>query len=153
MGTTECTPFEITITSGETEAILTICPVCGDHGDTPFAAVMDAVIKAVDRNALPRGEQIVRGMEAPFDGALYAFTAAYEFAGKIEPFKGAVSITLTLDAEKYIEFKLVRVDVVPATETTERTETWTEIAFTYEDGKLIFETDTAGLFLLIPART
>lgn len=85
--TAECTLFEITMMDGEGEAILTVCPVCG--------------------------EMIVRGMEAPFDGVLYAFTAAYEVAGKLESFKGTVSVTLPLDAEKYTEFRLVRMDVPP----------------------------------------
>ncbi len=150
VGTTECTLFEITVKDGETETILTVCPICGDHGEMPFEAILEASIKAVDRYALYRGEHIVRGMDAPFDGVLYAFTAAYEYSGKIEPFRGIVSFTLPLDAEKYTEFKLVRVDVTPATETTERTEVWTDVDFTYEDGKLTFETDTAGLFLLLP---
>lgn len=145
VGTAECAPFEITVTDGEEEITLTICPVCGDHGDTPFVAITDAAIKAVDRNALPRGEQIVRDMDAPIDGVLYAFTAAYEFAGRVEPFKGRVSITLPLDGEKYAEFKLVRVNVTP------ETETWTEVAFTFKNGCLTFETDGAGLFLLLAA--
>jgi len=138
------------LTDGETESILTVCPVCGDHGEAPFAAIPEAFIEEIDRYALPVGELIVRGMDAPFDGVLYGFTAAYELSGEVEPFNGIVSVTLPLDAEEYTEFKLVRVDVTPATETTERTEVWTEIDFTYTDGSLTFETDMAGLFLLLP---
>ena len=148
--TVECTLYEVTVTEGGADKTLTVCPVCGDFDTSAFTVVTDAIIRAVKYNALPRGEQIVRSMDAPFNGALYAFTAAYEYAGRVEPFKGTVSITLPLDAEKYAEFKLVRVDVTPATETTERTEVWTEIAFTFTDGKLTFETDKAGLFLLAP---
>ena len=66
------------------------------------------------------------------------------------PFNGKVSVSLPLVAEKYAEFRLVRVDVTPATETTERTEVWTDVAFTFENGRLTFETDVAGLFLLVP---
>lgn len=148
--TAECTLLEITMMDGEGEVILTVCPVCGDHEETPFAAILDADIKAVDKKALPRGEMIVRGMEAPFDGVLYAFTAAYEATGKLESFKGTVSVILPLDAEKYTEFRLVRMDVPPATESTGCTEVWMDAAFAYEDGNLTFETDMAGLFLLIP---
>ena len=61
-----------------------------------------------------------------------------------------VSVSLPLDAEKYAGFRLVRVDVTPVTETTERTEVWTDVAFTFENGRLTFETDVAGLFLLVP---
>lgn len=149
-GTTECTLFEMTVTIGETETILTVCPVCGDHEDAPFAAIPDASIKEVSKDAIPSGELIVRGMDAPIDGVLYAFTAAYEQAGKIKPFNGNVSITIPLDAEKYTGFKLVRVDVTPATETEPRAEVWTDIAFTSTDSSLTFKTNTAGLFLLMP---
>lgn len=148
-GTAECTLYEINVKDGEADSILTICPVCGNHEGMPFAVISEAVIKAADGCALPRGEQIVRGMEAPFNGVLYGFTVAYEFAGRVEPFQGTVSVTMPLDAEKYTEFKLVRVDAPRTTEQVERTEVWTDIAFTYENGELIFETDVAGLFLLL----
>ncbi len=143
VGTTECTLLEITVLTGETETRLTVCPVCGAHGDTPFAAVPEALVKPVGKGALPRrGEKIVRGMDAPFNGVLYAFTVAHEYAGKVDPFNGTVSVTLPLAAEKYAGFKLVRVDV--------ELNTWTDVAFTFENGELTFETDVAGLFLLVP---
>lgn len=149
-GTIECTLYEITVKDGESDSILTICPVCGEYGETSFAVISEAVVKAAGSDALPRGEQIVRGMDAPVNGVLYGFTVAYEFAGRVEPFKGTVSVTLPLDAEKYTEFKLVRVDVSQTMEQVERTEVWTDIAFDYENGELSFETDVAGLFLLLP---
>ena len=149
--TAECTLYEVTVKDGDTETIRTVCPVCGDHERAIFGVVSGATIKAVHiNNRLLRGEQIVRELDAPFDGVLYAFTAAYEFAGYVEPFNGKVSVSLPLDAEKYAEFKLVRVDVTPATETTERTEVWTEVDFTFENGRLTFETHVDGLFLLVP---
>lgn len=138
------------MTEGGNETILTVCPVCGAYKDTFFEAIPESNISAIQTDALPQGEQIVRGMDAPFDGVLYAFTEAYEQAGKVKPFNGIVSVTLPLDAEKYTEFKLMRVDVTPATETEQRAEVRTDIPFTFEGGKLTFETDTAGLFLLIP---
>lgn len=149
-GTAECTLYEVTMMDGESEVIQTVCPVCGAFKETFFEAILESNISAIQTNALPCGEQIVRGMDAPCAGLLYAFTAAYESAGKIEPFNGIVSVTLPLDAEEYTEFKLVRVDVTPATSSTQRTEIWTDISFVFEDNKLTFETDTAGLFLLIP---
>lgn len=99
---------------------------------------------------MPRGELIVRGLDAPFEGALYALTAAYEYSGIVQPFKGNVSVTIPLDEEKYPEFNVVRVDVTPAAGTTPRTEVLTYVPYAFEDGKLTFETDAAGLFLLIP---
>lgn len=140
VSTTACTLFEITLSDGETDTLLTVCPVCGDHGATPFEVNPDAVITPVDRNALPNGEGIIRSKDAPFDGALYALTVAYEYAGKVVDFRGTISVTLPLDAEKYGAFQLVRVDGA------ERT----EVAFTFENGELTFETDAAGLFLLLP---
>lgn len=149
-GTTECTLYEVTVKDGETETILTVCPVCGDHVRAIFGVVCGATIKNVYINQpLPCGEQIVRELDAPFDGVLYAFTAAYESAGHVVPFNGKVSVSLPLDAEKYAGFKLVRVDVTPATETIDRIEVWTDVAFTFENGRLTFEADVAGLFLLV----
>jgi hypothetical protein len=105
----------------------------------------------MDQNAIPaRGELIVRGMEMPFDGALFALTATYEFAGSIQPFRGDVRLSVPL--ELVDAFMLVRVDVTEATETTARTEVWTEIPYTYEDGIMAFETDATGLFLLLPTK-
>lgn len=115
-----------------------------------MTALSSSVVTAASRDSLPsRGEPIIRGMEAPFNGALYALTVAWEFAGNLEPFRGKVSASLPLELAE--AFKLVRVDVTAATDTAPRSETWTDIPFTYENGILTFETDAAGLFLLIPA--
>lgn len=149
-GTAECTLFEITIRNNASETIFSVCPVCGGHEETPFPAIIEAVITAIDNYALPRGELIVRGLDAPFEGVLYALTTAYEYSGIVQPFKGSVSVTIPLDEEKYPEFNVVRVDVTPAAGTTPRTEVLTYVPFAFEDGKLTFETDAAGLFLLIP---
>ena len=46
-------------------------------------------------------------------------------------------------------FRLVRVDVPEGDDDTERTEVWTEIEYSYEDGVLSFDTDAAGVFLLL----
>ncbi len=153
VGNRVCTLYEVTIN----DRLLTVCPVCGDYDVTPFEAITGANAEAITRYALPRGELIVRGMVQPFETdveqptVLYAFTTAYEFAGAVEPFKGTVEIVVPMGTAMQDAFKLVRVDVTPATETSERVVVWTEIPFTYEDGKLSFETDVAGLFLLVPA--
>ena len=153
VGNRVCTLYEVTIN----DRLLTVCPVCGDYDVTPFEAITGANAEAITRYALPRGELIVRGMVQPFETdveqptVLYAFTTAYEFAGAVEPFKGTVEIVVPMGTAMQDAFKLVRVDVTPATETSERVVVWTEIPFTYEDGKLSFETDVAGQFLLVPA--
>ena len=66
----------------------------------------------------------------------------------MEPFAGAVTVSIPLELND--AFRLVRVDVIEKAETNERSEAWTEIPFTYEEGILSFETDTAGLFLMLP---
>lgn len=98
---------------------------------------------------LPSGEAIIRGMEAPFDDVLCAFTAAYEYSGKAIPFGATVSVSLPLSAEQFPSFELVRVDVTPATEQTERTEVRTADDFTFENDLLTFEADAAALYLLL----
>ena len=144
-GMADCARYEVTIDGN----VLTGCPICGKLGDLHLAALESPEITAMNQNAVPaRGELIVRGMEKPFDGALYALTAAYEFAGSIKPFQGNVRITIPL--ELVDAFKLVRVDVTEAKESAERTEVWTDIPYTYEDGILAFDTDAEGLFLLSP---
>ena len=130
--------------------LLSVCLVCGGLGEKTMTTLSSSVVTAISRDSLPsRGEPIIRGMEAPFDGALYALTLAWEFAGNLEPFRGKVGVSLPLELAE--AFKLVRVDVTAATETTPRSETWTDIPFTFENGTLTFQTDAEGLFLLIPA--
>lgn len=128
----ECTLW----TANLGDAALTVCPVCGGEG---FEAIADA---AVEGEKLPKGEKIVRGLTAPVDGALYAFTVAYEYSGRTQEFKGSVTVSLPLSAEMG-EFKLVR--VIDGVET--------EISYSLTDGVLSFETDCDGLFLLIPVVT
>lgn len=149
VATTECTLYEVTVATSET--VLTVCPVCGNCAGTAFAIIPEALIKAVGKNNCLTGDQIVRGTEAPFDGVLYAFTVAQEYAGKVEPFNGTVSVTLPLDETLFTGFKLMRVDVTPATEDAVRTEVWTEVAFDYQNSQLTFNADAAGLYLLVPA--
>lgn len=145
--------YVATVKCAEIEAVLAeeltmiVCPVCGDYLDASFELVADAAIEAVEKNALPQGKAVVRGMEAPVDGVLYAFTAAYERSGKVSPFNGTVSVTLPLD-EEITEFKVIRVIAEADAEKDE--ELQVEITYTLEDGKLTVETDDAALFLLVP---
>ena len=144
-GIADCALYEVTLD----DSVQTCCPVCGVLGDLQLLALESSEMTAMDQKAIPaRGEPIVRGLEAPFDGALYALTTACEFSGIIEPFQGSVRTAVPLDLAG--AFKMVRVDVKEATETTERTEVRTELPYTYADGILAFETDAAGLFLLLP---
>jgi len=145
VGTAECSHFGVTADGN----IMPCCFICGTLGDERLLAFEFAEIAAIDLGAIPgRGELILRGINDPFDGALYALTAAYEYAGLMEPFAGAVTVSIPLELND--AFRLVRVDVIEKAETNERSEAWTEIPFTYEEGILSFETDTAGLFLILP---
>lgn len=156
IGKAECALWEVTETKDDIATILNVCPVCGDFDEKTFEVIAEAKI---DCEKLPMGEAIVRGMEAPFEGALYAFTAGYEYSGKMQAFENVkdeeiLPITISLPLSEEIgEFTLVRVDVTPATEEIERAEVWTELAYTFEDGVLTFETETDGLFLLLPVTT
>ncbi len=97
----------------------------------------------VQRDGWRNHFQCVRGLENPFNGALYALTVAYEYAGAIDDFKGEVSTQIKLP--NMPNFRLVRVDV------SETTETWTDLEYTYADGILTFKTNKAGLYLLLSA--
>jgi len=146
IGVAPCsTTFEVT--AGET--VITVCPVCGEAGEAVFEAIADAEMKSATRMKLPVGEAIIRGMEAPFDGVLYAFTAAYEYSGEVIPFGTTVTVSLPLSAEQYASFELVRVDVTPAAGDAERTEVRTAVPFTHENNILTFEADAAALYLII----
>lgn len=147
IGTAPCSVLEVTAADGET--VLTVCPVCGEFGETVFEVVEGAELKSATKMVLPVGEAIIRGMASPFDGVLYAFTAAYEYSGEVIPFGTTVSVSLPLSAEQFASFDLVRVDVTPATEETDRTEVRTAVDYTFENDVLTFEADAAALYLLI----
>ena len=131
---------------------LRVCPVCGDAAGTAFEAVTGAAAVNMGGNTLSRGELAVFKARAPFgeepvnipglpEGkgrVLYAFTAGYEFAGQKEAFNGKVSISLPW--EVLTAFTLGRLD---------ENGSWVEIPCTFENGALRFETDMAGLFLII----
>jgi hypothetical protein len=98
---TDCNVFEVSV-GGEQ---LNVCPTCGESGGIVYAVLPESRAIAIDNGALPgRGELIVRGIETRLDGALYALTVAYEFAGKIEPFNGIVSIFVPLELADECEF-------------------------------------------------
>lgn len=152
--TAECSNYEVNIDGN----IISGCFICGRLGDQELAALDQANIEALDQGAIPeQGKLIVRGLGEPFEGAIFGLTVGYEYAGSIEAFMGNVSISLPLELimggvsislplELSDSFKLVHVN--PSN--SEGAEAWEEIPFTYEDGILTFETDDAGLFLLLP---
>ena len=114
-------------------------------------SALEATVSDADGGIPGRGELIVRGLERPFDGVLYALTVAHEYSGTLNEFTGMVRVEIPLTlADELPEFWLVRVDVTEAGENTERTEIWTEIEYTCEAGVLSFDTDAAGIFLLLP---
>ena len=147
--TRDCAAYTVTVGDN----LLSICPVCGNLNGMAMSELEGAITNADnDVIGIPgRGELIARGQEMPFDGILYALTIAYEYAGTLDEFTGMVHIEITLEMpDELPEFQLVRVDVTEADEDTERAEVWTGIEYNYEDGVLSFDTDTAGMFLLLP---
>jgi len=129
---------------------LTFRHACDNKQLVVYRWCLHAEILPVGENALPVGEAIVRGMYASFDDVLYAFTAAYEYSGNVMPFSAPVSISLPLIGEEFAAFDLVRIDVTLDAETNERIEIRTPVEYTFENGILTFETNTAALYLLLP---
>ncbi len=141
-----CEWFDLTFTTAEEEEMtVSICPVCGAvrHEDALFEAIKDATVKANEK-WLPRGELIVRGMEAPYGECLFAFTVGYEYSGWLEEFLGEVTVTVPLEIEG--DFRLVFVDMEEETEE----QILTDVEFIYEDGTLTFETENQGIYLILP---
>lgn len=147
--TRNCTGYTVTVGNNK----FSICPVCGNLNGLTMNA-LKATITYADNDVIcipGRGELIVCGLETPFDGVLYALTVAHEYAGTLNDFTGMVHVEIPLALTNELPaFRLVRVDVPEGGEDTERTEVWTEIKYSYEDGVLSFDTDAAGVFLLLP---
>lgn len=139
-----CEWRELTFTTADGEEMtVSICPVCGAvrNEDTVFQAIKTATVK-MGKSGLPRGELIVRGMEAPYGDCQYAFTVGYEYSGWLEKFLGEVTITIPVELEG--EFRLVYVD-----ENLEG-QIFTDVEYTYENNKLSFVTKDQGIFLVLP---
>ena len=138
----ECTSYAVMV--GDTE--LNICPVCGNLNGTTMGA-LEATVTDLDNEdgGIPeRGELSVYGLERPFDGVLYALTVGYEYAGALDEFTGMVHVEIPVVLpDELPEFRLVHVDETGAGENA-------EIEYTYEEGVLSFNTDVAGVFLLLP---
>ena len=131
--TVTCEPLPFTLNG----VACTVCPVCGSCDQEDFLRLADAAILAADSGALPaNGEPLVRGLEAPADGVLYALTACWEQGGQVAPFLGAVTVQLPLTLPENVQ--LVHIEG----------ETCTENPFTLADGVLSFEIDAPGVFLI-----
>ena len=139
------------------DAAFTVCPVCGESTAETFPLVEGAKYRNVDRNAMPRGELMVRMLVEPFSteeaviaameeaaAPLWAMTVICEQAGEPQPLKGRIQVSVPLETEA--AFTLVRLDTDEVGQLC-----WTEIPFTLEAGIVSFETDQAGLFLLLDA--
>lgn len=130
------------------EQIVNVCVVCGamkdietEKGKTAaaFPSLPGATVEPVGNSTLPRGQLTVHGQEMPFDGALYALTIAFEYAGQSAELSGPVRVSVPLQNER--AFKLFRMDKGVLT----------ELQYTYENDILSYEIDQAGMFLLIAA--
>jgi len=149
--TVACELFEITDEVEGESIMLTVCPVCGEHEALVFPVIEDVEIEELEKDALPTyGELLVRGMETPFanEDVLHAFTAAYEHMGRVVNFNGRVQLKIAV-SELPENFKLMHVVVVVNEETGARSEEWVNLPHSYEEGYVVFETDTYGLFLLM----
>lgn len=147
-----------------------VCMVCGHVNADVIADDRDALppvfleVPGVEVSSLLPGSRLIvraanlaQGADDPVD-AYYAFTVAWELNGEVLPFGDTVQISLPLLIGSTAEgetvpsvptpaFRLVRIDV----ENDEvRTEMWTDVAYTYEGGHLIFEVDRMAIYLLIP---
>ena len=132
-----------------------VCAICGEWNEGVFEAIMEANAEWEDKQGHPRGELIVRGAVRPFGtepvdvegmneavSPVYGLTVACEWAGQAEEFNGMVKVFIPL--EMNAQFSLIRLN----SEMEE--ERWTAVPFVMQDGVLSFETDTDGLFLLMP---
>lgn len=137
-----CAPWEVTAA----DALHAVCPICGGVDELILPALISK-----PSDALPMGQLLVRGLAAPFDGVLYAFTVSGSYAGEVIELTGKVTITLPEDFSTLPAFRLVRVDVTPAAGETPRAETWTDVDFRMDGTALTMSTDVNGLFLLVPA--
>ncbi|MGN0779279.1 MAG: hypothetical protein ACI4MJ_09050 [Aristaeellaceae bacterium] len=139
------------------EAAFAVCPVCGESTAETFLLVEDAKYRNVDRNAMPRGELMVRLLAEPFGteaatiggmentaAPLWAMTVICEQAGEPQALKGRILVNVPLETEEALT--LVRLGTDDNGQPC-----WTEIPFTLEAGTMSFETDQAGLFLLLQA--
>ena len=146
---TGCTLYELK--AGEENFF--VCPVCGEYNRGIFDLVAKAACENVDESAIPYGELLVRLLDTPFGTApvaisfldhatapRFALTLAYESAGQMMPLRGTVRLSLPFDGTD--DFTLLRLDG----------EQWTQIPFALENGMLSFETNQAGLFLMLPAK-
>ena len=130
---------------------LNVCVVCGAVKKTgidnfiPNAAALplipDAVAEPAVSSQLPRGQLTVFGQETPFDGILYALSVAFEYAGQSTELTGPVRVSVPFQGS--IGFKLFHIEG----------EKLMDLPFIYENGVISFETDRAGLFILIADET
>lgn len=75
---------------------------------------------------------------------LYGLTVAFELSGQVEALQGCVKIIIPWEMDA--SFRLVRLNAAEDAE-----QVWTEISYEWKDGVLSFETDCAGLYLIVPA--
>lgn len=139
VGTAACQPFEAMLE----DAAHAVCPICGRFGETPFGVLFSRM-----DDSLPMGQLLVRGLAAPFPGALCAFTVTGSYAGKVIELDGQAVITLPEDLSALPAFTLLRV-TTPEEDGSEPI--LEEIPFRMENGLLTFTAEKTGLYLIIAA--
>ncbi|MCH5286525.1 MAG: hypothetical protein J1E43_03815 [Christensenellaceae bacterium] len=148
--------------------LIRVCTICGNvRVDFLFDGVGDEqpvfaeVPNVVVTGAAQEGQLVLRAASlAGSEEAFVALSAAWEMNGKAQSLVGAVQVSLPLviaeaadDSALSVptaDFRLVRVDVHEDGDGV-RTEAWTEVDYSYEDGVLTFEMEQTAIYLLISA--
>ena len=160
VATVECARYELTVD----EVPVGVCPICGKFGDARCRIIGEAMCEPIDEAPLPEGELLVRGLDLPMGEEavaiagledevvpVYSFTFVFASDGQVVDLNAAVRLRVPMELDG--GFRLLRLDVPDdATDDApdDAEERWTELTYVYADGVLDFETDAAGLFLLLP---
>lgn len=148
--------------------LIRVCFICGKvsvdfffDGAGDEQPVFTEVTNVVVTGAVQEGRLVLRAANLAGSGdAFMAITTAWELDGKAQSLVGAVQVSLPLMIAEATDefalsvptadFRLVRVDV-HEDEDGVRTEAWTDVDYSYEDGVLSFEMEQTAIYLLIPA--
>lgn len=141
-GTVDCTFLTVTV-NGEPRQI---CPICGKFGEEAFSKIIGV---ATGYNK-PRGSVVLRDLSLPFGmekvqlngwdaeaKVLWAFTAAYSYSGKPQPWPDSMRLTLPAGAPGGT---LLRVDCNGQVSRAD---------YRLENGRLIVTATGTALYLMV----
>lgn len=151
---------------------MTLCPVCGyvtwEGGDLELDADAGAQGEMADGSALP-GKLMVLIDAAPLEvqietDAFYMFVTAFQRNGQVTDWPGKVLVSIDLNEHPFQMESAAFKDMLPAELNAKAikivrveyemiedklTEVWYEAAFTLEEGKLTFEAEEMGTYLMV----